>query len=81
MRSHDIIFLEDQMIDDFEKPNKPKSTSSSPVDLCPYTSLRSLNNGGVTTDDGTHVTRLRRGQVVFKLSRMHNHLYRRSEDP
>ena len=27
MHSHDVIFLEDQTIDDFEKPNKPKSGS------------------------------------------------------
>ena len=36
--SRNVVFLKDQMIEDFEKPNKPKSSPSNPVDLCPDTS-------------------------------------------
>ena len=43
VRSHDVAFLEDQMIDDFRKPNKLNSTLSNPVNLCLDTFLRSFD--------------------------------------
>ena len=54
MRNRDIIFLKDQTIDDFKKPNKPKSTLNNMVDLCLDTSLRSLDNGGAIVNDGIY---------------------------
>ena len=51
MYSRDAIFLEDQRIDNFKKPNKPKSSRSSPIDSCLDTFLRSLDDGGATVDD------------------------------
>ena len=53
MHSCDVIFLEDQTIDDFKKPNKPKSTSTNPINLCLDICLRSLDDGGATADDST----------------------------
>lgn len=54
MHSRNVVFLETQTINDFEKSNKPKSTLSNHVALCPNTFPRSLDNGGATANDGTH---------------------------
>lgn len=55
MCNHNIFFLEDQTIDDFEKSNKLKSIPSSHIDWCPDTFLRSLDNRKATVDDDIHV--------------------------
>ena len=82
VHSRDVVFLEDQMIDDFEKPNKPKSTLNSIVDLCPNTFPKSLDDRRATIDDSTHDNHgLRKVRIVLKLSHMLNHLHRRSRDP
>ena len=52
--SHDVVFLEDQTIDNFKKSNKSKSSPSNPINLCPDTSLKSLDDGRANADDDTH---------------------------
>ncbi|KAL5863382.1 hypothetical protein ACOSQ3_000896 [Xanthoceras sorbifolium] len=54
IRSRDVVFLEDQTIEDFEKPEKPQS-DEIPVNLEPVSPPTNSDEGGATPDtDDVH---------------------------
>lgn len=56
-QSRDVVFLEDQTIEDFEKVEKPKPVTENYVDLGPVppTTVNDDNGGDVQEDDGNTV--------------------------
>ncbi|CAJ2642124.1 unnamed protein product [Trifolium pratense] len=56
IRSRDVIFLEDQTIEDFDKAEKQKSDARSYIDVVPKPPSRTLVDGGDVQVDDENVT-------------------------